>query len=181
MIGPSRELLVEQLQAAIADCESGRDDPFEVAVLAGLLSRRIAAGEAATAMEQQTLAAVRRLQRSGALAAAFPDEDHAADVLAHLQSMGSDDYEEDRCDALFDLDDLCAGAWFLGQPERYANEVAAAVATIGSAPEIWSAMATAAEALLEHAAPLSGDPALALWHCVASCRREIYSASSAAR
>src|SRR5262245_697373 len=127
MIGPTRELLIEQLQAAIADCESGRDDPFEVAVLAGLLSRHIVGGAAASDAEAQALAHARRLRESGVLHNALPDAEQAHDAIAQLQTVSADDYEEDRSEPLFDLDDLCAGAWFLGEPTRYAAQVDEAI------------------------------------------------------
>lgn len=171
MPGPSRTFLVEQLAAAITDCESGRDEPFEVAVLAGLLSRHLAGGAPSTSDEKQILAAAERLRTRGVLVAALPDVMTGADAVAELEALSEEDYEEERCEPLFDLDELCAGACFVEKPSQFAAVIDDAVAVIRTQAGLWNATAMWVPQLLATAPPLPGDPALALWHAVAQLRR----------
>jgi hypothetical protein len=163
MPGPSRAFLFEQLAAAVTDCESGRDEPFEVAVLAGLLSRHLASGEPASPAEGAVLAAAERLRRSGVLDAALPNVMTAEDALAELEALCEDDSEEERCEPLFDLDELCAGACFVEKADHYAAVIAAAAAVIRRQAGLWQATAAWVPQLLATAPPLPGDPALLLW------------------
>jgi len=167
MLGPSRAFLLDQLAAAVADCESGRDEPFEVAVLAGLLSRHLASGDAASPDERTVLAAAERLRQSGVLTAALPDVMAAEDAVAELEALSEDDYEEERCEPLFDLDELCAGARFVGRAEHYAAAISEAVAVIRRQAGLWQATSLWVPQLLATAPPLPDDPALSMWRALA--------------
>lgn len=167
MPGPSRGFLVEQLASAITDCESGRDEPFEVAVLAGLFFRHLAVGEPPTPDEQAVITAAERLRQRGVLVAALPNVMTGADAVAELEALCEEDDEAERCEPLFDLDELCAGACFVEKADHYAAVIADAVAVIRRQGELWRATAAWVPELLATAPPLHGDPAIALWRAVA--------------
>ena len=138
-------------------------------MLAGLLARHIASGAPANLSERSALAEADRQRRAGTLRAALPDPAAAFDAVDELLLVTAEDYEEERCEPLFDLDDLCAGAIYVGEPQRYAAAVRRAIAAIAESPSLWRETAVWCAELLRIAPPLPSDPMLALWRRVETC------------
>lgn len=160
-----RELLTEQLREALADLKAGEGEPFEVAVLAGLLARRPDApadllaeaegwrdGEGADALD-------------GAIVEAPID-----DIVDRVVAADEDDDAAERLDALFDLDELCAGASWAHASFRVADGADLVARTVEAFPAAWRDLADAATELLKAAPPRPEDPARRIWARVEATR-----------
>ena len=170
-----RELLVEHLASALDDAAAGRDDYFEVAALAGLLARFAAADRAAAPLlEQEVLAKAQALRADGTLRASLPEPAAAADIAEQFLAVPGDavpgDYDEqDKRDMLLDLDELCAGAWFVGAPEHFAAAAREVAAAIHTHPDLWRGQSLWVARVLASAPPLPADPMLAIFRLIKTC------------
>lgn len=169
MRAQSHELLVGQLEAALADVAAGGGDSFEVAVLAGMLSRQLADGSTTeSAAAQQALTRARELRQPSILRDGLPDVAVMSALAEQIFDVDEQvDLEEQR-ELLCDLDEFCVGAWFLGESERYAGQVAEIAAAIRAFPELWRELSPWASRLLAAEPPLQGDPSLEVWQAVES-------------
>lgn len=154
------QLLLGQLQEALREGADG--EPFEIAVLAGLLARTGAEDPAARA----ALAVARGHRDEGTLAAAFPTEDQLDEAAERLTALDEDTDAAEHADALWELDELCAGAWFCGRGAELADTVDLAARTVVAFPAPFQGLAELASAVLAKVPPLPGDPALRLWRAV---------------
>lgn len=155
--------LSEQLTAAMADAASGEGELFEVAVLAGLLSRY---ADAPAGLIEQARAAIRKPRKAEAdplLEDAMLDE-----LTARFCGIDEQDDEAELQELLLDLDEICAGVWFLGEAERYRSVVEESAACVRAFPSLWRALSPWASRLLGEAPPRTGDPALVIWRAVES-------------
>lgn len=163
-----RELLVEHLASALADAAALRDDYFEVAALAGLLARFAAADEsAASPAEQAVLAKAHALRTDGTLRASLPRPTAAADIAEELLAAPGVYDEQDRRDLLLDLDELCAGAWFIGAPAQFAAAAEEITAAIVAQPDVWREQSLWVACVLADAPPPADDPMLAVYRAIA--------------
>jgi hypothetical protein len=163
-----RELLVEQLASALADAAAGRDDYFEVAALAGLLMRFAAAGNAAGSAEPAILARVRALREDGTLQAVLPAAATASDLVESILEAPADYDELDRRELLLDLDELCAGACFVGEPNHFAAATRTLASAIAASPAAWRAQCCWVAQVLSSAPPLPEDCMLEVFHRIAA-------------
>ncbi|HRI54417.1 MAG TPA: hypothetical protein PLW65_29965 [Pseudomonadota bacterium] len=161
-----RELLVEHLVSALADAEAGRDDYFEVAALAGLLERYVATAGAASLAEQEVLAKAHALRVDGTLRARLPEPAAAADITEQLLESPGEYDEQDRRDMLLDLDELCAGAWFAGEAERFAAATQELAAAVYADPDSWREQSSWVAVVLASAPPLPGDLMLPIFRAI---------------
>lgn len=153
-----RELLVDQLASALADAAAGRDDYFEVAALAGLLTRFAAAtGDEASAAEQAVLAQAREQHKAGTLRAGLPAPATASDLVESILEEPGDYDELDRRELLLDMDELCAGAWFVGEPNHFVAAIRTLAAAVLASPADWIAQSVWVERVLAIAPPHPGD------------------------
>ncbi len=165
-----RELLVEHLASALADAAALRDDYFEVAALAGLLARFAAADRAAASLaEQAVLAKAHALRADGTLRSSLPLPAAAADIAEQIAALPGDYDELDKRDLLLDLDELCAGAWFVDAPEHFAAAAREVAAAIFAHPALWREQSPWVARLLVSAPPLPADHMLAIFRLVESC------------
>lgn len=163
-----RELLVDHLASALADAEAGRDDYFEVAALAGLLERYAAIDRAAASLaEQEVLAKAHALRVDGTLQARLPEPAAAADIVEQLLESPSEYDEQDQREMLLDLDELCAGAWFVGEAERFAAATQELAAAMDADPDSWHAQSAWVSVVLACAPPLPGDLMLPIFRAIA--------------
>lgn len=163
-----RELLVEHLASALADAEAGRDDYFEVAALAGLLERCAATDRAAASLaEQEVLARAHALRVDGTLRARLPEPAAAADIAEQLLESPGEYDEQDRRDMLLDLDELCAGAWFAGEADRFAAATQELAAAMYAHPDSWHEQASWVAVVLASAPPLPDDRMLPVFRAIA--------------
>lgn len=169
-----RELLVEHLSSALEDAAAGRDDYFEVAALAGLLVRFAAVDRAAASpAEQEVLAKAQALRAAGTLRASLPQPAAATDIAEQFSAVPGDavpgDYDEqDKRDMLLDLDELCAGAWFVGAPAHFAAATREVAAAIHTHPDLWREQSLWVARVLASAPPLPADPMLAIFRLIAT-------------
>jgi len=157
-------LLAEQLAAALRDLQHDAGSPLEVAALAGLLSRS----------QQDSPALAEAIEwRDGESSSVLDDAlstlpaDEAVELLTALTE---DSTPEEKTDALFHIDELCAAAWWADAPTCMASAAQVSARLIRTFPEIWSELSPLATRILSAAAPASGDPALALWRAVEATR-----------
>jgi len=163
-----RELLVEHLASALADAEAGRDDYFEVAALAGLLERCAAADRAAASLaEQEVLAMAHALRVDGTLRTHLPKPAAAADIAEQLLESPGEYDEQDRRDMLLDLDELCAGAWFAGEADRFAAAMQELAAAMYAHPDSWCDQSSWVAVVLASAPPLPDDRMLTIFRAIA--------------
>lgn len=166
-----RDVLREQLQEALAEVATGQvcgggPEAFEVAVLAGLLSRHAARGDADPA-EVALLAAAEPVARAAADLALEEIADEQAERVCALEE---DDAAAERTCALLDLDELCAGAWFSGRAAAVAGAADLTARSIAAFPEPWRDLSGLAAGVLEQCPPRPGDPARALWRTLLAVR-----------
>ncbi|HRI49327.1 MAG TPA: hypothetical protein PLW65_04025 [Pseudomonadota bacterium] len=166
----SRELLANQLQQVLSAYQQDPGDPFEIAVLAGLLARDAGDSPAGGDTVANALAEARRLQASSALQAGLPSEEVAIQMVDRVCAISELDSEAERADALLDLDELSAGSWFLGAAQHYAAQLDEAASAIRAFPSLWRALAPWASRVLAEAPPLPGDPAVWMWQALESCQ-----------
>lgn len=152
-------LLVEQVAAALADARQGESHAFEVALLAGLCERLPVRPAVLDEVDAWIDA-----EGADLLAGEIPrlDVDGRVDHLLALP----DDAREERLDATFVLDEICAGLTFCGSESMADEGVEVVVRTIRSMPEPWQPMAPLASRILGRAPPLPNDPAGRLWRTV---------------
>lgn len=154
------QLLARQLQEALREHAEG--ESFEIAVLAGLLSRTGCQDAAARA----ALTAAARLRDDGALTAGFPADEQIDEAADRLTALEDDADPEERADAVWELDELCAGAWFCGRAAEVVDAVDLAARTVAAFPASFQDLAELASAVLAKVPPLAGDPARRLWRAV---------------
>lgn len=173
----SRELLAAQLDEALLALQAGEGEAFEVAVLAGLLSRGAAPGrgepaattEPPTDRAEQALAEARQLRDEGKLLADRPADDAADDIVTQLYALSEGDSEDECAELLLDLDELCAGSTFVGQLGRCREAAQEAAAAIRTFPAQFSSLAGWASQLLAEEPPVKADPAWLFWRALEAC------------
>lgn len=151
-------LLSTQLLAVLDELEAGHGDLREAACLAGQLERLDAAAPALASARQRVEQAPPELL----LGEPFDVQALAGDVLA------ADDPDA-AADALLALDEVCAGASFLGLTRAVRRAVRGVVAEIQAEPAAWSALVPLARSVLGSCPPVEGDPAATLWAAIADC------------
>ncbi len=154
------ELLEEQLRAALVDAQSARSPAFEVALLAGL---------------RQRMAGQPDILR---LADDWFDGDGAAQIAQEIPAIGiaprvdallsqlDEHDEEERTDALLAFDELCAGFTYCGFGSRCDGAARVIARAIRAMPQVWSPLSDFASRVLQHAPPLTDDPAGLVWRAI---------------
>lgn len=160
-------LLARQLREALHERAEG--EAFEIAVLAGLLSRAGAADEEARAALEEA----QRLRDEGLLSADFPTDAQIDAVADRIAVVDEETVEAERADALWELDELCAGAWFCGRGAEAEDAVDLAARTIEAFPRPFQELAELASAVLAKVPPLPRDPARRLWRAVEATALEV--------
>lgn len=152
------ELLSDQLRESLRALATGVGEPFEAAVLAGLLAR--------TAPTSSLLDDA-RTALAGHDAAQALTGDCLNAALDRLIAVEEEDEPEEVYDqAIADLDELCAGAAFLGEAGRVAETIDLAARLISAFPRPFCALAYLASAVLQEEPPVPGDPARRLWSAI---------------
>ena len=151
-------LLSTQLVAVLDELEAGHGDLREAACLAGQLERLDASAPTLAAARARVEQAPPELM----LGEPFDVQALAGDVLA------AEDPDA-RAHALLALDEVCAGACFLGLTRAVKLAVRAVVVEIRGEPASWSAQVPLARSVLGSCPPVDGDPAGELWAVLAAC------------
>lgn len=164
-------MLSEQLTAALAEVaatetSAGEGEPFEVAVLAGLLSRCDANSDDRAKGIAPLLAKARQFCAAYEPASILPDESLFAELVDRFTSVEVDAEEAELQELLLDLDEVCAGVWFLDAAPAYLPMVEAIAATIRAYPEPFRSLSPWASRLLSQAPPPPSDPALLVLRAV---------------
>jgi hypothetical protein len=155
--------LLEQLDEALDELESGEDVALEVAMLGGTLARR--------GLDSPILvrAAAWRDRASTAdldLRPAFMD------VLESLFSEDEPDLDaEDLLGDLIDLDEVAAAATWLGFAGIASEAVGRALRLFERIPPVAREFAPMAEEVLAEAPPSASDPIGELWRAIRNTRK----------
>lgn len=166
----SQELLTTQLQQVLSAHRDDPGEPFEIAVLAGLLARYAGESPAGDEPGARAMGEARRLQESGVLQAGLPSEETASQMVDRVCAISELDSDAERAEALLDLDELAAGAWFLGAAGAYATHFGEAAGAIRAFPALWRTLSAWASRVLADAPPQPGDPAIWIWQALESCQ-----------
>lgn len=152
------DLLEQQLQQVLAELGEGHGDIREAASLAGLLER---ANPTAA-----TLAAAREALEEAPAEVLLSDPFDAESVAADtLEAEGT----EAIADALMALDEVCAGATFLGLTHAVYRVVGRVITAIENEPAVWGPHVELAQRVLASSTPMPEDPALELWQAISVC------------
>lgn len=158
-------MLFEQLTAAVTEAAAGEGEPFEVAVLAGLLSRSIPADQPADAIAP-LLAKARQFCESCESGSILPEESTLEVMADRFASIEDDAGDDELQELLLDLDEVCAGLWFLDATPMYLPMLEAIAATVSAYPDPFRSLSPWASRLLSETPPRAGDPALLIWRSV---------------
>ena len=170
MTTESRELLDSQLYEALQEVQTGEGDPFEVAVLAGLLSRLVTADPVPSKID--SLLVARSLRDQQGLMNRFPPEEEVASLLYRLFSLTDETESDERADLLQELDELCAASCFLSEPDHYAGAIEEATSMVRAYPELFRPLAPSASRILADSRFAPNDPAPRLWQAVEASQYE---------
>lgn len=151
-------LLSAQLLAVLGELDAGHGDLREAACLAGQLERLNPADGALGAARRQ----IEKASPQMLMGEPFDVQALAGEVLAAEDP-------DSAADALLALDEVCAGACFLGLTRDVKRAVRSVVAEVESSPASWSAQVPLARSVLSRCAPVEGDPAAAMWSAIAAC------------
>jgi hypothetical protein len=164
MTRQSRKVVAAQLGESLSALRAGVGDPFEIAVLAGLLQRAV--GTAPDPSEERTLTEARQLWDTGTLFSTVPLDDAGDAIVDRLCALQADDSEEERAELLQDLDELCAGLSFVGQSDRCGHAAREAAGVIRAFPALFRPLAGWASRILADEPPSAGDPARQVWQAL---------------
>lgn len=164
MTRQNRRVVAAQLGESLSALRAGVGDPFEIAVLAGLLQRAV--GTAPDTSEAGTLVEARQLWDTGTLLSTVPPDDAGNAIVDRLCALQDDDSEEERADLLQDLDELCAGLSFIGQSDRCRHAAREAAGVIRAFPVLFRPLAGWASRILADEPPSAGDPARLVWQAL---------------
>lgn len=166
----SAELLASQLQHVLLAYRTDSGEAFEVAVIAGLLSRYRSSENGTLSPAEALLAEASQLQPAGGWQNTLPDPETASEVVDRICAVSELESEFERADAILDLDELVAGSHFLGEAQRYRPACSEAAAAIRAYPELWRSLAPWASRVLAEAPPKPGDPSRLIWQALESCQ-----------
>lgn len=166
MTKESRDLLDSQLQEALQEVQAGEGEPFEVAVLAGLLSRLVTTDAASEPFKIDSLLVARSLRDQSGLADSFPPDKEVAAVLDRLFTLTDETETDERADLLLELDELCAASSFLTEPHRYRPVMEEAAGMVRAYPELFRPLAPSASRIIADSRFAPDDPSPLLWQAV---------------
>lgn len=172
MTRESRDLLDSQLQEALAEIQLGEGLPFEVAVLAGLLSRLVETGYGTEPVKLDSLLIARSLRDQAKLTDSFPADEEVVALLDRLFALTDEADVDERADLLLELDELGAASTFLSEPDRYRPVIAEAAGMVRAYPDLFRPLAPSASRVIADSAFGPLDPSLDLWQALEASRFE---------